>query len=141
MLFYEKPGCINNKRQKQLLREAGHEVMAKNLLTEHWEISHLLLFFKGHPVADWFNRSAPAVKSGELVPEHLDARQALELMLQNPLLIRRPLMQVGEHYHLGFDLASVQNWAGLGPSLQVSEQSLAADLETCPRLPEQHACR
>ena len=32
--FYEKPGCINNTRQKKLLEAAGHQVVAKNLLTE-----------------------------------------------------------------------------------------------------------
>jgi hypothetical protein len=32
--FYEKPGCINNTRQKKLIAAAGHQVIAKNLLTE-----------------------------------------------------------------------------------------------------------
>jgi hypothetical protein len=25
--FYEKPGCINNTRQKKILAAAGHEVL------------------------------------------------------------------------------------------------------------------
>jgi hypothetical protein len=54
----------------------------------------------------WFNRSAPAVKSGEVVPEELDEPTALALMRDNPLLIRRPLLQVGDERRVGFDAAA-----------------------------------
>ena len=43
--FYEKPGCINNTRQKKLLAAAGHQVVAKNLLTEVWQAERLRAFF------------------------------------------------------------------------------------------------
>ncbi|MBI1424317.1 MAG: hypothetical protein GC149_12685 [Gammaproteobacteria bacterium] len=36
IVFYEKPGCGNNTRQKALLAAAGHHVIARNLLTEPW---------------------------------------------------------------------------------------------------------
>ena len=36
IFFCEKPGCINNTRQKTLLESAGHEVIARNLLAETW---------------------------------------------------------------------------------------------------------
>lgn len=127
VIFYEKPGCINNTRQKVLLEEAGHEVVAKNLLTEDWTPAKLLPFFKGWPVSEWFNAAAPRVKSGEIVPTDLDAKQALELMIAEPLLIRRPLMQVGEAYRMGFDMTQVGKWIGLQP------QEKIRDLETCPR--------
>lgn len=138
VMFYEKPGCINNTRQKQLLRQSGHEVIAKNLLEEEWDEGRLLLFFKGHPVAEWFNHSAPQVKSGEIDPKQISAKQALTLMLSNPLLIRRPLLQVGEHHQLGFDFKKVQGWIGLfSPD---EEEALQQDLETCPRQHTAHSC-
>jgi len=34
-------------------------------------------------------------------------------MLENPLLIRRPLMQVGDSLMAGFDQEAVDNWIGL----------------------------
>ena len=34
VFFYEKLRCISNTRQKKLLAAAGHQVVAKNLLTE-----------------------------------------------------------------------------------------------------------
>ena len=125
VIFYEKPGCINNAKQKALLRAAGHEVIADNLLTT-WTVASLRPFFGDRPVAEWFNYSAPAVKSGEVVPENLDEGTALQLMIQDPLLIRRPLIQVGNVYRIGFDRNQIDAWIGLAAPKTVE------DLETCP---------
>jgi nitrogenase-associated protein len=128
VLFWEKPGCVNNTRQKQLLREAGHEVLAHNLLTEAWDAPRLRRFFGTMPVVAWFNGSAPAIKQGQVLPETLNEEQALALMVADPLLIRRPLMQVGECCEAGFDPQKVDAWIGLKP-----EAAGPADLETCPK--------
>ena len=96
--FYEKPGCLNNTMQKKILRNAGHEVIEHNLLTEPWTPGRLRPFFASKQVAEWFNRSAPRVKSGEIVPESIDADRALALMIEDPLLIRRPLMATESLY-------------------------------------------
>ncbi len=136
IFFYEKPGCINNTRQKTLLETAGHEVIARNLLTETWTQPRLQQFFGPIPVTEWFNQSAPQVKSGEVIPEQLDCQSALQLMIENPLLIRRPLMQVGERCEVGFEIDKIEDWIGLSP---VSDRSKAMhtnlksqDLQTCP---------
>lgn len=135
--FYEKPGCINNTRQKALLTTAGHTLEVHNLLTESWTAEELRLFFGDRPLPDWFNPSAPAIKSGEVIPSQLNEATALALMVQNPLLIRRPLMQVGDRREIGFNLDVVEEWIGLKaiePSLvDSSHPSSHPDLETCPR--------
>lgn len=134
VIFYEKPGCINNTRQKQVLEAAGHCVIAVNLLEEPWTSDRLLPFLQAHPVAEWFNRSAPAIKSGDIIPETLEAQTALQLLIAHPLLIRRPLLQVGDRYEVGFDIPTIAAWIGLTPIRE--SQSVAAlkqqDLQTCP---------
>ena len=70
-------------------------------------------FFGELAVRDWFNYSAPAIKHGEIEPDKLTEQEALALMLENPLLIRRPLMQVGDSLMAGFDQQAVDNWIGL----------------------------
>ena len=131
--FYEKPGCKGNLRQKTLLAAAGHTVQAKSLKAEAWTTERLLAFLGPLPVAQWFNRSAPAVKSGEIVPENLGFEHALHLLLENPLLIRRPLMEVGEERMVGFDTAAVDAWLGLqGVELP------AGNIEACVHGPEGH---
>lgn len=132
--FYEKPGCINNTRQKKLLAAAGHQVVAKNLLTEAWQPERLRSFFGELSVRDWFNYSAPAIKHGEVEPDKLTEQEALALMLENPLLIRRPLMQVGDTLMAGFDQQAVDNWIGL------TEIEAFSVMESCPRTLAQASC-
>jgi nitrogenase-associated protein len=125
VIFYEKPGCVNNTRQKMLLAAAGHTVLAKNLLTENWKQERLLSFFGSLPVAEWFNRAAPKVKSGEIVPEALSAETALALLQADPLLIRRPLIETEDRRVVGFDAVVIDAWLGL-------KASPSEDLERCP---------
>jgi len=127
VVFYEKPGCSNNARQKQLLSAAGHELDIRNLLTEDWTPELLRSYFIGKPVAAWFNKAAPKIKSGEIQPEAVDADTALALMLAEPILIRRPLMEAKGRRNVGFDPAEVEAWIGLEHSHP------SADLETCRR--------
>jgi len=134
--FYEKPGCINNTRQKKLLAAAGHQVVARNLLTEVWHPDRLRAFFGTLAVLDWFNYSAPAIKYGEIDPENLTELEALTLMLENPLLIRRPLMQAGDSLMAGFDQQAVNKWIGL----QKTGTTSTPDLESCPRTLAQTKC-
>jgi len=130
IVFFEKPGCANNTRQKALLATAGHEIDARNLLTEAWTAERLRPFFGARPVAEWFNRAAPRVRSGEVVPEQLDEAGALALMLAEPLLIRRPLLQFGDRREAGFEPAVVDQWIGLG---QAAATSPAKGWETCTK--------
>jgi nitrogenase-associated protein len=137
VIFYEKPGCINNTKQKALLQSAGHQLDVHDLLTETWTVEQLRPFFGDRPVAEWFNRTAPQVKSGEVNPDGLDEEEALRLMVGNPLLIRRPLMQVGDRREAGFDPVVVDAWIGLQPVNEQHRQNhqelLHQDLQTCPR--------
>jgi len=131
--FYEKPGCKGNLRQKTLLAAAGHTVLAKSLKTEPWTAERLLEFLGKQPVASWFNQAAPAVKSGDIVPENISFEHALRLLLENPLLIRRPLMEVGSERMVGFDTAAVDAWIGLN-----GVELPAGNIEACVHGPEGH---
>ena len=119
--FYEKPGCQGNLRQKLLLAAAGHTVRARNLKAETWSADRLLAFIGKLEIGEWFNRNAPALKSGDIVPENLGFEEALHLLLDNPLLIRRPLMEVEKvtekgtriERRVGFDYAAIDAWIGL----------------------------
>jgi nitrogenase-associated protein len=126
VIFYERPGCGGNARQKALLASSGHEVEARNLLAETWSPAELRSYFGDRPVDQWFNQSSPRVKSGEVNPGKLDGDAALELMIADPVLIRRPLMRVGDRREAGFDQALVEAWIGLTPTK-------AEVTDRCPR--------
>lgn len=113
VIFYEKPGCGGNARQKRALAAAGHVIDARSLLAEPWTPARLRGFFGDLPVPDWFNPAAPDIKSGAVDPAALSADDALDLLCRAPILIRRPLLQVGEVQRCGFDPAAIAAWIGL----------------------------
>jgi nitrogenase-associated protein len=134
--FFEKPGCGGNARQRALLQAAGHQLQRRNLLTQAWTAESLLAYLAPLPVAGWFNRAAPRVKAGEIVPETLSADAALALLLAEPLLIRRPLMQREDGARLvGFDLAEVAAFVGLADAAPPG-----AALEGCVAAPQAGPC-
>ncbi|QGM47428.1 ArsC/Spx/MgsR family protein [Methylocystis heyeri] len=116
VIFFEKPGCGGNAKQKALLRASGHELEVRSLLAEPWTAARLAAFFGEKPVREWFNPASPRVKSGEIKIETLGANEALDLMIAEPLLIRRPLMQVDARCESGFDPDLVDRWIGLASS-------------------------
>ncbi len=124
--FYEKPGCVNNTKQKEMLKAAGHEVIAFSLLEEKWEAEVLKSFFSGMPIADWFNPSAPRIKSGEVVPScYDDGETAVIAMLNDPLLIRRPLIDVEGKKVCGFNNELVNS---------LLNNADVSHVQTCPNL-------
>jgi nitrogenase-associated protein len=137
VIFYEKPGCINNTKQKALLEAAGHQLEVHNLLTEAWTVDRLRLFFGHQAITECFNRTAPAIKSGEVIPEELNAETTLTLMVEQPILIRRPLLQVGDRYCCGFDATEIDHWIGLQAQNEaqqaIYDHLMSQDLQTCPR--------
>lgn len=125
IVFYEKPGCLGNARQKALLRAAGHRLIVRDLLHKRWTPSLLAPFFQELPVPEWFNSSSPRVKHGDVQPELLSPTEALALMVEDPLLIRRPLIQVGDRRVAGFDPEVLSRVVSLGSS------ALQGPLEGC----------
>ena len=113
IVFWEKPGCQGNAKQKEILLASGHELEVRDLLAGPWDATNLALFFGERPVAEWFNPAHPRIKSREVLPAAFDREEALRLMVAEPLFIVRPLMQVGEERLAGFDVEQVHNWLGL----------------------------
>lgn len=139
IVFFEKPGCGGNARQRTALEAAGHTLERRNLLTAYWTKESLLAFLASLPVPDWFNRAAPRVKNGEVQPEALDTDKALALLLWDPLLIRRPLMQRTDNHsrHVGFDPEAVNAWVGLGtnPASQRTKEGCVSPAQSCAAPP------
>ena len=133
LVFYEKPGCLGNRQQQALLLSLGHRLELRDLLNEHWTAERLRPFFGERPVSEWFNLSAPRIKSGALDIHGLNEQQALTLMLEEPLLICRPLLQQGELRQAGF---------APGPVLDALGVTLAPgdDLQSCPMDASESQC-
>jgi nitrogenase-associated protein len=131
--YYTKPGCITSVKQVDLLRRSGHDVQVHDLLAHPWHPEELLAYFGDLPVRLWFNPNSPRVKSGEIDPASFDSATALQLMREDHLLIRRPLMESGGHKVCGFDPAAVHDWVGLVEPEEAVSQS--AFYQTCSQSP------
>ncbi|MGD0633339.1 MAG: arsenate reductase family protein [Beijerinckiaceae bacterium] len=135
IIFFEKPGCQTNARQKKILGDAGHMVVAKSILTEPWTREFLHSFFGDKPVAGWFNPAAPAIKSGQVDPGKLDAALALSMLVADPILIKRPLIEIDGQRAAGFDMPWIEGC--LGVSLDPRRVAAA---QGCSRPPETQPC-
>lgn len=141
VIFHERPGCLNNSRQKVMLARAGHTVEAHDLLAECWTPESLGPFLASLPVAQWFNPAATRVKNGEVDPTAFadtppDRARALAALCADPLLIRRPLMEAAGQYRCGFEPRAVDAWIGLA-----EVPGAAADVQTCPFMEMAQGCR
>lgn len=113
LIFFEKPGCKGNANQQRLLKREGVDFLKRDLLSEHWSPEALRPFFDGMSVCDWFNPSSPRVTSGEVRIREVAEQEALALMIEDPLLIRRPLLQTGDLRQAGFEQGPVLDAIGV----------------------------
>lgn len=126
VIFYAKPGCQGNARQMQVLQSAGHHLVVRNLLSEPWTEERLRGFFGARPPAEWFNRSAVRVKSGEIDPDALNETEAMALLLADPALIRRPLLEAEGQQHAGWEPTLIADWIGLSDTMSPGKEGCAA---------------
>jgi nitrogenase-associated protein len=92
-------------------------------------VESLRPFFANNPVSGWFNESAPRVKSGELDLDRLNESEALDLMINDPILIKRPLMLYQSLMQSGFVAGPVLDFLGI----KLEHDN---DLQTCPMTPQ-----
>jgi hypothetical protein len=113
--FFEKRGCATNAKQKKCLQNAGHTLLVEDLLAYPWAENavYLRTFFGEKPLADWFNSNAPDIKNAVIDVALFDEKSAIDAMMANPLLIRRPLMEWDSLKMAGFDANEVRAKLGL----------------------------
>lgn len=140
IVFWEKPGCAGNARQRALLVQAGHELDVRSLPGAAWTRAALLEWLDALPVPQWFNRRSPRVTSGEVDPDALDRDTALDLLVADPLLVRRPLLEVAGVKLVGFELPRIEALAGALPDTERVRGLRAGDPEGCPAEATGAAC-
>ncbi len=113
IIFYEKSGCAGNKRQKELLRSHGIAFETADLLETEWDYTSLSSFFAGLEKEAIVNPFAPAVKQGEVDLSLLSRDDLITLMIESPILIKRPLIDIGGEKFCGFDTDALSQKLGV----------------------------
>lgn len=107
VVFYEKKGCGGNARQKELLSNAGIEFEVKDILNTVWTKEILESFFSNLEGEQIFNMSALKIKNNALDITTLSKDEAIALMIQEPILIKRPLLEINQTKLCGFDIDAI----------------------------------
>lgn len=104
VVFYEKTACAGNKKQKELLQANGVDFEVKSLLDTKWDKDSLNSFFEGLNKEQIYNQFAPQIKKGEISISGLSKEQLVQMMIKEPILIKRPLIIVDGKKICGFDI-------------------------------------
>jgi len=139
--FFEKTGCVNNTKQKQILALFGYEVEAVDLIKYDWTKDEILAFLGELPPNEWFNTKAPDITSGKIDPSTFTKETALEALLNKHILIRRPLLDIEGSKLAGFDIDKI-NSAVLKAKkkTQIISELLGQNLEDCPKKQTSAVC-
>ena len=105
--FYEKTGCSGNAKQKELLKSHNISFSVKSLLDTPWTVETLSEFFKGLELIDIFNPFAPQIRDKQIDINTLSKDEAIELMIKNPILIKRPLLDINGIKLCGFNIKQI----------------------------------
>ncbi len=107
IIFYEKPNCAGNTKQKKLLTLNGISFEARSILDTPWDKISLNSFVEGLDTKDIVNNFAPKIKNNEINIATISKEKIIELMIEEPILIKRPLLEIGETKICGFDIEKI----------------------------------
>lgn len=129
--FYTKSQCKNAHKQIDLLKMAGHTVNVIDLLEYEWNEFKLRYYFGNLPAPEWFNMKHPKIAQGYVDPKKLNVQEAIALLIEDHLYIRRPILEVGMDFQIGFHTEAIDKWIGLKPENEADANRFNQDVTTC----------
>ena len=90
------------------LHEQGIELEERDFFQERFSEEELRRLLQGTRLPEVFSWSSPSFKALGVGRDNLDDERLLHLMLQEPRLIRRPLLRVGERLIIGGDQKALE---------------------------------
>ena len=136
IIFYTKPGCKGGARQKELLLSSGHTVEERSIFDKTWTPEILKLYLEKLKIEDWYNKNAPEVKAGIVMPGELSMEDTLNLLCSKPILIKRPLMEINNQLIAGFDVEFLKGIIELKniPNEDLTKCQMNSNNNTCDSL-------
>jgi predicted DNA-binding transcriptional regulator AlpA len=106
---------------------SGHQLVVRDLRGQFWSNVRLLEFLADLPVAAVVQPGRAGDQGGDpSCPSNSMSGAHWRCCGTIPLLIRRPLLQVGEERRVGFDVAAIDAWIGLRAAACRRPRSLPA---------------
>lgn len=91
-----------------MLSQKGVELEERDFFAQRLSEEELRNLLGGRSPRDLFASRSPSVKRLGLEPEKLTEQEMVNLMLQEPRLVRRPIVKVGERLLVGGGLRELE---------------------------------
>lgn len=101
--LYTKSGCTTCIKARQFLLNKGVHYTERDIFKHPFTEVELRAIVARRPIQEIFSFRSPSVKALGLVPEQLSEEDMIRAMLDEPRLIRRPLLTTGQALAVGFD--------------------------------------
>lgn len=100
--LYTKTGCTTCNKAKQLLMQRGIHYTERDIFKHPLNEQELRSLADKRSLQALFSHRSPSVKALGLQDRELSDEELVSYMLQEPRLIRRPLVTAGEAIAVGY---------------------------------------
>lgn len=106
--LYTKTGCTSCLKARQYLLGQGVHYTERDIFKHPLTETELREMAKRRPLRELFSFRSPSAKALGLLDRELSDEEMLSFMLQEPRLIRRPLITTPDQVEVGFKAPQVQ---------------------------------
>ena len=93
---------------KAELSQKGISLDERDFFSQPFSVEELRALIGGRTVADYFSFNSPSYKKLGLSREDLSDEQLLRMMVEEPRMVRRPLIRIGDDLIVGTDRKAME---------------------------------
>jgi arsenate reductase-like glutaredoxin family protein len=86
---------------EEYLSQKQVEFTDRDFFRDRFSRTEVVDLLQGRPASEMFNPRSPSVKKMGLQPDQLSNDNMIDLMLQEPRLVRRPVVRIGDKVFFG----------------------------------------
>ena len=93
---------------KAELSQKGITLDERDFFSQRFDVEELRALIGDRPLADYFSFNSPSYKKLGLSREDLSDEQLLGMMVEEPRMVRRPLIRIGDELIVGTDRKAME---------------------------------
>ena len=106
--LYSKTGCTTCLKARQFLLQKGVSHTERDIFKHPLTEAELRKLTRTRSIKELWSHRSPSVKALGLADKALSEDEMMQYMLQEPRLIRRPLVQVEDMVEVGFSVEHLE---------------------------------
>jgi arsenate reductase (glutaredoxin) len=103
VLFMQKPSCTTCRKAKKFMERRGFQLYFRDLAKERLSSTELEKLIGKRDYTQFLNPRNEVYRKENMKEEPPTRKQAIRMMVQEPNLIRRPVIVAGGRVVVGFD--------------------------------------